>query len=91
MYHNGRGVLMDDAEAVRWFLKATDQGDANAQLQLGNIYLKGQGVPKDYVEAARWSLKAAAQADAIAQTLLDSSTPKVMALHRTMRTLLAGF
>jgi polar amino acid transport system ATP-binding protein len=31
MYHNGLGVLQDDAEAARWYLLAPEQDDAGAQ------------------------------------------------------------
>ena len=31
MYDNGRGVAQNDAEAVRWYRKAAEQGDAGAQ------------------------------------------------------------
>ena len=44
----------DDAEAVRWYRLAADQGYAIAQLTLGAMYLRGDGVPEDHVEAARW-------------------------------------
>jgi TPR repeat protein len=30
MYGNGRGVPKDDMEAVRWYRKAAEQGDAHA-------------------------------------------------------------
>ena len=43
------------------------QGDAEAQLHLGNMYKKGKGVPKDYKEAVRWYRKAAEQGEAVAQ------------------------
>ena len=32
-YGNGEGVLKDDAEAVRWFRLAADQGDASGAVQ----------------------------------------------------------
>ena len=35
MYQYGRGVKQNDFEAVKWFSKAADQGDANAQFMLG--------------------------------------------------------
>ena len=54
-------------EKVKQIRKAADQGDANAQRELGNIYLCGEGVPKDYVEAVKWYRKAADQGDAMAQ------------------------
>src|SRR5260370_42113148 len=44
------------AEAAR--LRA-EQGDANAQYSLGNMYRNGQGVPEDYAEAVRWFRTAA--------------------------------
>ena len=31
MYDNGNGVPENDAEAVKWFRKAANQGDATAQ------------------------------------------------------------
>jgi hypothetical protein len=30
MYYNGEGVKQDYAEAIKWFQKAADQGDADA-------------------------------------------------------------
>tara|TARA_B110000116_G_scaffold260112_1_gene262885 strand:+ start:972 stop:1109 length:138 start_codon:yes stop_codon:yes gene_type:complete len=34
-YATGRGVSQDDAEAVRWYRLAADQGDADAQFNFG--------------------------------------------------------
>lgn len=51
----------DEAEAVRWYRKAADQGDVGAQLNLGVMYDNGQGVPKDEAEAYKWFLLAGAQ------------------------------
>ena len=34
-YANGEGVVEDDAEAVRWYRLAADQGHAGAQVNLG--------------------------------------------------------
>ena len=42
MYANGRGVLKDDAEAVRWYRLAADQGNATAQFNLGFKYANGE-------------------------------------------------
>ena len=41
--------------------KAAEQGDANAQLNLGVMYRNGQGVPKDDSQAVNWYRKAAEQ------------------------------
>lgn len=35
MYRDGRGVLQSDTEAVKWYRKAAEQGDADAQNNLG--------------------------------------------------------
>ena len=63
----GEGVPRDHAEAVRWFRKAADQGDATAQGDLGKAYATGEGVPRDQAQAARWFRKAADQGEATAQ------------------------
>jgi uncharacterized protein len=46
---------------------AAKQGDAEAQNNLGLMYVKGNGVPQDYAEAAKWFRKAAEQGFAPAQ------------------------
>jgi tetratricopeptide (TPR) repeat protein len=66
----GRGVPKDEAEAVKWFLKAADQRNAQAQRLLGGCYADGSGVPKDEAEAVKWFLKAADQRNAQAQIFL---------------------
>jgi len=45
---------------VTWFRKASDQGDAIAQNNLGVMYYNGWGVPQDYVSAHMWFNLAAA-------------------------------
>ena len=42
---------------------AADQGHANAQYNLGNMYYQGQGVPQNTSEALRWLHKAQVQGD----------------------------
>ncbi len=44
----------DYAEAVRWYHRAAEQGDASAQNNLAVMYHNGQGVPQDYVQAHKW-------------------------------------
>lgn len=48
-------------------LKAAEEGDADAQNSLGDMYYDGIGVQQDYDEAARWFRKAAEQGHAQAQ------------------------
>jgi hypothetical protein len=66
MYDQGQGVPQDYAEAEKWYRKATEQGYASAQSNLGVMYEQGQGVPQDYAEAAKWYRKAAEQGNASA-------------------------
>ena len=61
---------MDLSEAVKWFRKAAEQGDASAQEGLGDCYRNGLGVPRDLSEAVKWYRKAARQGDEDAQTVL---------------------
>ena len=57
-------------EAVKWFRKAAERGDADAQFMLGTFYENGEGVSQDYQEAVKWYRKAAEQGNADAQFLL---------------------
>ena len=54
MYAQGEGVPEDDAEAVKWFLLAAEQGHAGAQYSLGVMYAAGDGVPQSYITAHAW-------------------------------------
>ena len=47
-----------------------EQGDADAQFNLGNMYDNGKGVKQDYFEAVKWYRKVAEQGNANAQVLL---------------------
>ena len=53
-YNNGEGVAKDATEAVKWYRKAAEQGDARAQYNLGLCYDNGDGVTKDDVIAYMW-------------------------------------
>jgi uncharacterized protein len=54
MYNNGEGVPQDYKSAVKWYTLAAEQGDADAQTNLGVMYHKGHGVIKDNVYAHMW-------------------------------------
>lgn len=47
MYDQGRGVTQNYKEAVWWYRKAAEQGDAVAQFNLAEMYRNGLGVAKD--------------------------------------------
>lgn len=57
-------------EAVKWYHKAAEQGNADAQYTLGLCYAKGQVVEQDYPKAVKWYRKAAEQGNAAAQNNL---------------------
>ena len=48
-------------KALPWFSKAAELGNAQAQLELAELYQAGDGVPKDMDIAIKWYEKAAAQ------------------------------
>jgi TPR repeat protein len=64
------GFPQDFAKASAWYLKAAEQGNAMAQLNIGIAYDQGQGVPQDYAQAAFWWRKAAEQGIGQAQSNL---------------------
>ena len=57
----------DYATALREWRPLAEQGNANAQYNLGFMYINGLGIPQDYAEAAKWFRKAAEQGYAGAQ------------------------
>ncbi len=63
-------VSQNHTEAVRWYLLAAGQGNAEAQSALGDMYHSGRGVPRNYDEAATWYRRAAEQGVATAQNNL---------------------
>lgn len=69
----GLGAAKDEAEAVKWFRKAAEQGNAKAQGDLGLCYAKAQGVATNYTEAVKWFRKAAEQGEANGEYLLGVS------------------
>jgi TPR repeat protein len=54
-------------EGVKIMQELAEQGDAEAQFNLGVMYANGEGVPKDDVEAVKWYRKSAEQGYALAQ------------------------
>ena len=58
----------DYREALKWYRKAADQGNAAAQRNLAVMFGEGLGVPQDYAEALKWFRRAAEQNDAAAES-----------------------
>ena len=92
MYASGQGVEKDSKEAVKWFQKAADQGNARAQYVLGFMYAEGRGLMEDNVTAYAWCNIAAANGDAngkiwkpkIAKEMTPEQIAKAEALAKEM-------
>ncbi len=54
-------------------IKAAAQGNAQAQINLGEMYAAGDGVPKNAGKAVEWYQKAAAQGNVSAQLTLSAT------------------
>ena len=88
MYAFGKGVPEDDAEAVKWFRLAAEQGHEGARLFLGAMYESGAGVPESHVKAYAWYSVAAAQGETrsrdsknrLAETMTGSQIAEAQAL-----------
>lgn len=48
------GVVKDQAEAVKWYRKAAEQGHSEGQRMLAIAHMNGKGVSRDYTEAYAW-------------------------------------
>jgi len=65
-----KAIAHSDADVLRWLYKQAQEGNADAQFNLGVIYGKGRGVDQDGNEAVRWYRKAADQGHVDAQNNL---------------------
>ena len=63
-------VQRDFETALKIFKPLADKGNAAAQVNVGNLYMKGLGVEQNYHLAQHWYLKAANQGERMAQTKL---------------------
>ena len=61
---------MNHKKAIEWYEKAAEQGDAEAQYNLGNMYYHGHGVDVNHKKAVEWFKKAAEQGHRRAQIVL---------------------
>ena len=86
-YAIGEDVPQDYSMAVRWFLKAAEQGHVGAQDTLGAYYWLGHGVRKDVTKAYFWSVLARAsgkEASKVRVAFMSSqlTRPQAMAIQR---------
>ena len=49
----------EDVEAADWYRKAADQGNADGEFGLGQMFLKGEGVKKDFEKGRVYILRSA--------------------------------
>ncbi len=76
-YHDGDHWVDEDKEqAVKWYRKSAEQGNADAQCMLGWCYYNGEGVATDAAEAVKWYRKAAEQGHAEAKDALKGLSDK---------------
>ena len=71
-FQNGLAAAQrgDFATALREWTPLAEQGDADAQFNLGVMYANGEGVPQDYKTAVKWYTLSAQQGQANAQNNL---------------------
>lgn len=62
-YYGRRGVPKDYQQAVSWYRKAAEAGNAEGMDKLGWMYKHGWGVALDYQQAVGWYRKAAEAAN----------------------------
>lgn len=70
MYEDGAGVEKNLAVAAAWYQKSAEQGNAEAQNNLGRLYMEGGEFDGREDEAFMWFSRAADQGYAEAQTNL---------------------
>lgn len=63
-FYNGLGAELDYGEALDWYLKSAEQGNAKAQYRLGQMYGNGLGTARNDDESEKWYLKSAEQGNA---------------------------
>jgi TPR repeat protein len=51
------GLEVDSTQASKWFLVASEKGNADAESAIGVLYGQGSGVEQNYTEAVNWLRK----------------------------------
>ena len=58
MLLEGEGTKRNASEAIRWYIRAANQGDDEAMEELARIYAEGDGVDVDGPAHVYWSARA---------------------------------
>lgn len=70
-YASGLGVEQDFEKAKKWYGRAAEKGNAEAQFNLGALYLTGSGLKqRNFQKAREWFEKSALQGDAGGMAML---------------------
>ena len=86
-YENGQGgVQADHQQALAWYRRAAEQGNARAMLFMGMAYEAGNGLPQDMEQALAWYRKAADADNARAMLLLGVAYEAGKHVERDMKT-----
>jgi len=85
MYGEGVGVAKDEAEALKWCLLSTQNGDVDAQFRLGMMYLRGQGTGVSHNDAVHWFTAAAEQGREVGQNNLGYIYEEGMGVEKDAR------
>lgn len=81
LYLSGKGVPADARKAHELYLRAAQQGLAEAQLNAGYLYLSDDGLGRDLGEARRWLGEAAAAGNTVAMFRLGQAYRRSDAEH----------
>ncbi|MDB6061771.1 MAG: hypothetical protein JWM78_1874 [Verrucomicrobiaceae bacterium] len=64
-------VSVDKGKAAKWYRRAAENGDMEAQFTVGRLYANGEGVKQDSGEALTWYRRAAKQGSLTAKSAID--------------------
>ena len=68
--NRGRPSKLEESDDIDSLRQRAEQGDVDAQIALGKIYLNGKEVPQNYAEAEKWYRLAAEKGHISAQLVL---------------------
>ena len=81
----------DFATALREWRPLAEQGNVDAQYNLGQMYRRGNGVPQDYMTAVKWYRLGAEQGNASAQDNLGFMYDNGQGVRRNYKTAVKWF
>jgi TPR repeat protein len=80
----GEGVKRNPVEAVKWLLKASENGHDRAQCLLGFVISRGEGTERNFAEAVKWYRQSAEKGNADAQYHLALAYHDGVGVERNM-------